>query len=335
MMIIASIHILHESETANYFQSPLYVFLDEVEYGVGGVNIRKIQQKNMTSPMVWRRLGLVLLGIVVGLTLAVWHGVFVSPVNFLHSAEQGSHAPLRTFSGRCGANLSHTKEEEIRTSTCVTSFASFRAKYGSVDRPKMEIDRVDSHSYLTADSRVLEVGGYTGVDAAKLIKKYNPHYLALEPVPRYYTILEQRYNNNPKYKLFKFGLGKENKTLLLNIDNDATSLFRAKHASNKTKEEVAYIHEIKGFFKSVDVYTNPIDLITINCEGCEYELLELLISSEIVTYLKNIQFQFHLDLPGIANQECRYCQIMTLLSRTHRPTFQYSYIWQSWRLKNI
>lgn len=43
-MIIASIHMLHESETANYFQSPLYVFLDEVEYVVGGVNIRKIQQ---------------------------------------------------------------------------------------------------------------------------------------------------------------------------------------------------------------------------------------------------------------------------------------------------
>ncbi|XP_046370418.2 uncharacterized protein LOC124144856 [Haliotis rufescens] len=291
-------------------------------------------KRNMTSPAVWRRFALVLLGIVLGLSLAAWQGVLVPPVIF-QSAHQVSHGPERFFSERCGVNISQTKEEKMKISTCEANFASFRATHATMNRRKMEIERVDSHSYLTTDSRVLEVGGYTGQDAAKLIKKYNPHYLALEPVPRYYTILERRYKSNPKYKLFKFGLGKKDKTLLLNIDSDATSLFRAKHASNKTKKEVAYIHEIKGFFEHIGVYTNPIDLVTINCEGCEYELLELMISSEIVKYLKNIQFQFHLDLPGIASEKCRYCQITTLLSRTHRRTFQYSYTWQSWKRKDL
>ncbi|XP_046550960.1 uncharacterized protein LOC124260717 isoform X1 [Haliotis rubra] len=291
---------------------------------------------NMVSLAVCRRIGLVFLGIALGLTLAVWRGVIKPPATLM-SAEWSPgtviHGTQRTFPDIDSLNISQAEKETIRISSCVSNFASFRAAYNSVNRPKMEIDRVESHSYLTTNSRVLEVGGYTGVDADKLIKRYNPYYLALEPVPRYYKILEKRFKDNPKYKLFKFGLGRENKTLFLNIDSDATSLFRAKQASSKTKTEEAHIHEITGFFKHIGMSANPIDLITINCEGCEFELLELITASEIVKYLKNIQFQFHLDLPGITNQEARYCGIMTLLSRTHRPTFQYSYIWQSWRLK--
>ncbi|XP_041364290.1 uncharacterized protein LOC121379705 [Gigantopelta aegis] len=199
----------------------------------------------------------------------------------------------------------------------------------------MKSDKWTKHSYLRADSRIVEVGGYTGVDAGRYINLANSYFTVLEPVPEYFNVLKKKFSSNPKVTIYNFGLGKENRNLTFDrIAGDATSLFmnNPNSQTKDAKKETVIIRDAKEFFNSLGVQQKPLDLLTINCEGCEYELLELIIAEELAQYFKHIQFQFHVDLPGIVQQECRYCQIMNLLNRTHSPMFQFSYTWQAWQL---
>ena len=195
-----------------------------------------------------------------------------------------------------------------------------------------EKTRWSIHTYLNAKSRIVDVGGYLGVDAAKYIRLANPYYTILEPVAAYYEKLKEKFSNNSKVTIYNFGLGKVNKNIKIGvIKGAATSLFSKRRKSSK--QQTLVIRDAVKFFTRLNVQRTRVDLLAINCEGCEYELLEVLIASSLVRYFKHVQFQFHLDLPGIAHQECRYCQIMGLLRRTHKPMFQFSYDWQAWELK--
>ena len=232
----------------------------------------------------------------------------------------------------CIPGIDFSKNEDYNSRSCADKFNTIRKEL--ISRKDMENARWTQHTYLNANSRIVEVGGFVGVDAAKFILLANPYYLVLEPVPEYYKILEKKFSTNPKVTLFKFGLGKINKTIKIGVvSGDATSLFEKNETSKRGQNQTLIIRDATEFFTSLDVQRKPVDLLMINCEGCEYELLEVLIASSLIQYFKHVQFQFHLDLPGIAHQECRYCQIMSLLRRTHKPMFQFSYTWQAWQLK--
>lgn len=66
-----------------------------------------------------------------------------------------------------------------------------------------------------------------------------------------------------------------------------------------------------------------VDLGKINIEGAEYELLEHLSSTG-----RDVQVQFHDFVPLAAE---RMARIQSGLGRTHRPTYQYRFVWENWR----
>ena len=73
-----------------------------------------------------------------------------------------------------------------------------------------------------------------------------------------------------------------------------------------------------------------IDLMKINIEGGEYDLLDHLITSNLVSRIKNIQVQFHDFIPD-ANSRMK--NIQNELAKTHELTYQYKFVWENWRLK--
>lgn len=65
----------------------------------------------------------------------------------------------------------------------------------------------------------------------------------------------------------------------------------------------------------------------VNIEGGEYELLDRLIDTHLVELFSNIQVQFHPIAPtsALAVQRLRI-----ELMKTHRPTYQYDFVWENW-----
>lgn len=129
------------------------------------------------------------------------------------------------------------------------------------------------------------------------------------------------------------GLGAKNEIVMVKIEGNnacATSKF-----SGKNGDTPLYITNTTEFLLKVGVGMFDVDLMSMNCEGCEFEALETLLSTNLVTHFKNIQFATHSTIEGLDRPLPRYCNIQQLLARTHTPTYQYKFIWESWRRKDL
>lgn len=178
---------------------------------------------------------------------------------------------------------------------------------------------------LNQKSIVVDVGGFTGVWAEKIIKKYDPIFFILEPVKSFQKVLETKFSNNPKVKILKHGLGTPG-DFQINLSGDASSIF---DAANGDATEVISVASFNNFISKNCI--ERIDLLQINIEGSEYELLNQILASNFLTNIKKIQVQFHLNVGNaIEKREL----IRERLKSTHHNTLNFPFVWEAWELSS-
>lgn len=177
---------------------------------------------------------------------------------------------------------------------------------------------------LTKDSIVFDVGGFEGKFSEDIYNKYQSNIFIFEPVASFYSQIEYRFLNNDKIHKYNFGLSDINRTINISLSNDASSIY------GKSSD---YLEEIE--LKSIVEFINnnnikKIDLMKINIEGGEFDLLPSLIEQEIIKNIDNIQIQFH---TFVDNAEFKRDNIRKELSKTHKLTYDYYFIWENWKRK--
>lgn len=230
-----------------------------------------------------------------------------------------------------------TNDEKTAISKCLeNSKVLFQKAHHTFFGLKQEAIRHTHHTYLDSTSTVIDIGGNVGIDAAELLSRYNvKKYIVLEPLTKFFNELEKKFVLDKRVTLFNFGLGVSNAEFNVSIaglDGDATSIF-----TKKSGEKVSIkIENATDFFLKIDMPKLGIDLVTINCEGCEFEVLEVLLVTGIVKSIRHLQFATHVTLPGISKDAYqRYCRIQSLLSRTHRLSYQYKFVWETWTRNDL
>jgi len=189
---------------------------------------------------------------------------------------------------------------------------------------RVDGDKTLRYTYpLKKDSIVYDMGGYEGEWAAKIHKLYGCTIEVFEPVEKFASILEKDFRLIKKIHVHSFGLAGSNRTEKINLDLASSSTFK-----KGSKYETIRLIKAKEFMANNKL---PIDLIKINIEGGEYDLLDHLIKSGLIKNIKEIQLQFHVFVPNARKERLR---IQRLLSKTHKMTFNYPFIWENWRLKN-
>ena len=108
----------------------------------------------------------------------------------------------------------------------------------------------------------------------------------------------------------------------------------SKFSSERGKTPL-YIENATEFLLEIQLAYFDIDLLSLNCKGCEYEVLKTLLSTNLVYHLRNIQFATHSKLAGLKDPVVRYCKIQELFSRTHIITYQYKFMWENWRRRDL
>lgn len=177
---------------------------------------------------------------------------------------------------------------------------------------------------LNSNSIVFDVGGYEGWFSTEIFCKYGSNIYIFEPVDEFYSSIKKKFSDNDKIKLFNFGLADEDKKMAINILENSSSVY-LKGENNKDIQ----LKSIVNFLKNHNI--KHVDLMKINIEGGEYELLESLIDNNCIEIFKNIQVQFHDFL--IENAKERMTKIQENLSKTHKITYQYEFVWENWKLK--
>jgi FkbM family methyltransferase len=177
---------------------------------------------------------------------------------------------------------------------------------------------------LDQNSKILDLGGYSGVWIDKMIDKYDPFVYVIEPVDYFYNHLNIRFSSNPKFKSLNVGVAKESHDGIIYLDNDSTSM----HVKNGNAKKVRF-ETIENILESFEL--DEVDLLQINIEGEEYELLETLISNGMLSKFKNIQVQFHM---GMQDYDQRRKNIQTgLIKNGFTLLFEYPFIWEGWGKK--
>lgn len=173
---------------------------------------------------------------------------------------------------------------------------------------------------IDENSLVLDFGGFQGQWASDIYARYNCQIFIFEPVKIYAHKISRRFINNPKIQVFDIALGGKNREEIMGLCDDSSSQF--KKSANKV---VIKFEDVADFFDKHNIKT--IDLIKINIEGGEYELFDRLFELDLIKNIKQIHVQFH----NVGNDsEFRMKKICSELSKTHKATYQYKFVWENW-----
>lgn len=190
-----------------------------------------------------------------------------------------------------------------------------------------EIDDQQNLRYahnLNESSLIFDVGGFKGETTEIYFKTFNCNIWVFEPVEDFANEIKMKFKNNPKVKVFNFGLSDRNSEEIVKVREDSSSVIR------EISDKRVKANFIRGSDFIREHKLSKIDLMDINIEGGEYELLEDIINTNSIDIIDNVQIQFH---DFIANAKERMVKIRSLLSVTHYPTYQYDFVWENWKRK--
>lgn len=176
---------------------------------------------------------------------------------------------------------------------------------------------------LTSDSIVFDLGGFEGEWAAAIYNKYRSHVLVFEPVESFHNAIADRFSDVEKVQPYMFGLSAVSAVQKIFVAGDGSSQFTGDGETVSLR-----LVNFDEFMKSVQIH--KIDLIKINIEGGEYDLLDYLVRSEWIKKINNLQIQFH---NFVSNARGRREQIRNALAATHEITYDYSFVWENWKLR--
>jgi FkbM family methyltransferase len=181
------------------------------------------------------------------------------------------------------------------------------------------------YSYdLTPACRVLDIGGFKGDFTARLIAEHGVSVTVFEPIPSFAEAIRHRYASDPRVTLIEAALSHKDGEALFNGNGDSSGAFAVGEAVKvRLLDATRFLEEH---------FTHDIALAKLNIEGEEYALLEHLVATGHIRRFKNLQVQFHLNVPQARS---RYWRLARSLRRTHRLTWRYPFVWENWARKTI
>lgn len=175
---------------------------------------------------------------------------------------------------------------------------------------------------LSNDSIFFDLGAYDGNWSEKIYNKYQCNVYAFEPVNSFYEQSKDRLKNYPKVKVYNVGIGGSTRQEQITLNGAGSSVF----TEGELKETIEII-SMEEILSQLEIH--EVDLIKINIEGAEYELLHHMINNSLQNKFKNIQIQFHANT-NVKNYDEEIEYIREELSKTHKSTYCYNYIWENW-----
>ena len=186
---------------------------------------------------------------------------------------------------------------------------------------------------LNEDSLVYDVGGCRGRWAQSILEKYNPCIHIFEPVKEFYDDCMHRFASDSHVIIHKFGLSDLDHRRMIAKQGVNSSTERGGENQAKMPDDPVWGSPIEEEILLLDIAdflgdTRNVDLISINCEGGEYDILNRLIETGDIKKFDNVQVQFHDFHPKAI--ELRN-EIRRKLSLTHTERFCYPFVWESWK----
>jgi FkbM family methyltransferase len=179
---------------------------------------------------------------------------------------------------------------------------------------------------LSAGDVAFDLGGYVGDFAAAIHERYGCTVYVFEPVRDFFLACQSRFAGNEKIRCFNFGLSSSRQVAQISVDGDASTTAR----STTGKVEAIQLEAFDVFLEQAGIH--EVALLKINIEGGEFDVLEHLIGTQVISRMRHLQIQFH-DFAQDAVSRRNW--IRTALGHTHRLSWNYHFVWESWSRRGI
>ncbi|CAF1479844.1 unnamed protein product [Adineta steineri] len=120
------------------------------------------------------------------------------------------------------------------------------------------------------------------------------------------------------------------------------SLSLTDHAQSKSdkyyklivRDVAEILFEFKILKKTTSSIENELSLLHLNCEGCEYDVIERLVTTGLIKYIRHLQFGSHRPIEMQSVVAERYCLLQSSLKNSHECIFGIPWGWERWTYRN-
>lgn len=200
---------------------------------------------------------------------------------------------------------------------------------------------------LAAAPMIVDVGGNTNAADSLTFKRLYPHASVhvYEPVAEYAATLRAALAHTD-IAVHAVGLGSQPRNISYQPDQLAgESTFVMEGYDNTAARDDVQQRPDSGTLAIIDGATEILDLLKgaardrvdvvhLNCEGCEWELLQRLADGGVLPRVATLQVSFHnYGKAGIGDLLPKYCLIHEKMRRTHALVKGVPFGWERWTLK--
>jgi FkbM family methyltransferase len=189
-------------------------------------------------------------------------------------------------------------------------------------------DRMADPSLIHSPGRVgagliLDVGAFDGEWATEVAERYpDATIYAFELSPPTIDRLRSTLPEDGRIEVFPFGLAGSNRTESISRMGAGSSIHRIGEGD---QIDTGTLRDVAEVWRELDL--GQVSGMKINIEGGEYELLSRMAETGLLPKVDTYLIQFHEWMRGSHRMRR---EIRRELAKTHRPTWDYRFIWERW-----
>lgn len=237
-----------------------------------------------------------------------------------------------------------------------TEDCHFWANYGRRDRTvefSRELDFNRHAAYrlsepflprLAPNGTALYIGAHReGEDGLELRERYGLRLHVFEPSRSFFRELTAALGNASGVTLHNYGLGARTRLAQLQLSGTGSTTMPEGRASRPDAQaEDVLIRSTEEVVRDLFGDDHPdIELLHVNCEGCEYEVMDGLRDTSYLRHVSQVQIATHLlESPAhtleatfersLELSVSRYCQMHRALAETHSRAWGLPWVWERW-----
>lgn len=211
---------------------------------------------------------------------------------------------------------------------CTSAFHHWDARTGKWNEgirfqplPGTQTDKISAVHYMGGNKQAADL------QRLQALLPGRPVHI-VEPVPSFFVELESRFKGQQGVVLHNVGMANSTRKVMLpkSALRDRSTVVMG--SSNQGSGDVLNLVGPTEFLATTrfDV-GKDLALLHVNCEGCEYEMLEAILDAGLISSYPVIQISFHY-VPQVAYKLSRYCSIRVRLERTHQAVVSMPYGWE-------
>jgi len=177
---------------------------------------------------------------------------------------------------------------------------------------------------------IVDIGGNVGDDITFFVKKHpKARIFTFEPIPKLFQKLQARFPNSTNVRAQNYGVSDANAQREFVLTPDAVGTTGMDHNVHGEHVQVQ-LRDVDQVLSWVEKETGQVpDLLSMNCEGCEYTVMQRMAAKGWLAKLPNIQLSWHVagDVP---DRVAKRCSAEKLLWQSHKRIFQSAFGWVGW-----